>query len=268
MKYIFYILALIPLVTFSQNEKVLTPEMIFNNGDTVFLFGNNVKLRTEPNTSSNVTTLLPINSKITIISKTENSQEFNGMSSFWYEVKTETARGYILGGLIAIEKLSLGNTHFLITLKQKDDNYYAVTRVVRNNETAYTENDFLLNNEIFSVQAFPNKGLKNIDNIIFFNYLSEACGENGGGIYVFYSNNKLIKALDVVSISDAGVYWESEQLVFPLDEDGVTDKIVYKKEELEVVDEESKWSETKTTTAQLTWDGEKLTPDITKKPNK
>lgn len=258
MKHFFYLLVLVPLLVFSQVESVITPEMIFNNGDTVFLFGNNVKLRTEPNTSSDVTTLLPINSKITIISKTDISQEFNGMSSFWYEVETETARGYILGGLIAIEKLSLGNTHFLITLKQKDDNYYVATRVVRNNETTYNENDFLLDNEIFSVMAFSNKGLSDVDNILFFNYLSEACGENGGGIYVFYSNNKLIKALNVVSISDAGVYWENEELIFPSDDNGIPDKIIYKKEEQVVIDEETQWSETKTTTAQLTWDGKKI----------
>lgn len=246
---------------FGQDIKYFSEDFEFVTGDIAYLFGDDVKLRDQPGTTSHVISLLKIGDQIEIVSKTDETMFFEGLESPWYQVKFQDKTGYILGGLISLDKQNHHNLTYLITLKKDDSELFLKTRVIGHGNS-YLENSALLSTHYVSTEAHGNRGLEGVDSIFAINYLSEACGVNGGGIYLFHNGNQLLKAIDYTQVSDAGVYWFYEEYIFPTDEGGRPGKIIYKKETGETIDDETEWVETKKTERLLEWSNDQLIPKI------
>ena len=116
--------------------------------------------------------------------------------------------------------------------------------------------------KITTEEIYDNKGVEGIENIIYVNYIAEACGIDGGGIYFFQINSTMKKVFWVSQISDAGVYWIEEKLIFPTDEKGVKGKIVYEKEIGNYEDEETNWIEINKVRRELEWKDGKILPKL------
>lgn len=261
MKKLIIIFILISKIGFGQNTKYLSENYEFKNGEIAYMFGNDVKLRDQPNAESNVLTLLKIGEQIEIIEKSNSTMQFDGIESPWYKVKTSDKVGFVLGSLISLDKSTNGNLTYLISLKKDGIKLFAKTRILENG-LDFKENESQLMTGEFSIKAIGNKGLESIKSIFKIDYLAESCGVNGGGIYLFYNGMELIKAIEYTRVADADLYWFIEEYIFPNDKDGIKGKIVYKSEFGETKEYETEWTESKTTRRVLEWNGKEIFPKI------
>lgn len=266
MKKLIIIFILILKIGFGQNVKYLSEDYEFKNGEIAYMFGNDVKLREQPNTKSNVLTLLKIGEQIEILEKSDTKMEFDGIESPWYKVKANNKIGFVLGILISLDKVTNTNLTYLISLKKDGFKLFAKTRVLENG-LDFKENISQLITREFSIKAIGNKGLENIKSILKIDYLAESCGANGGGIYLFYDGKNLMKAIDYTQVADAGAYWLIEEYIFPHDKGGKEGKIVYKREHGETKEYETEWVETKLTQRILEWNGKEIFPKIESEDN-
>nr|WP_297916797.1 SH3 domain-containing protein [uncultured Allomuricauda sp.] len=235
----------------------------FKSGDQVYVFGNDVKLRSAPKTESDVLKLLKIGEWVEILEKTEFSWPYKGFDSPFYKVKYDTTEGYILGGLLSLERKTLGYTHYYFAVSREGERSFLNMRHRR--EGTYLEKKIPIPHENFSIQTLGNKGVYGLDDILFINYHSEACMMEGGGIYFFVQNDTIHEVGQLSEISDAGIFHLKEKLIFPKDEDGIPNTILFKKVTQSILDDETEWVQTTIETRKLRWISGKLTPDFREK---
>ena len=254
----------IGVIASAQENRYVHGAYEFQVGSVEYLFGDNVKLRTAPDTNSEVVQLLAIASPLKILEKTKELTPFNGYDSPWYKVNANGKEGYVLGGLIALVSQSIDDERYLAVLKKKDEEQFINTRLVKA-DAPYQELSVKLSGSasgVFRLKTFTNRGLPNVANMVQLDLTSEACGVEGGGIYLFNDGSNFFKAFEYSQISDAGVYWYNENYIFPEDENGVPGKFIYEEEIGSYQDEETNWVEIKKTQRELEWKNGKLTPDL------
>lgn len=77
----FFVIAFFTCATMiAQENRYVHGTYEFKAESTEYLFGDNVKLRVEPTTTSEVIQLLPIASAIKILEKTDITFSFNGLT--------------------------------------------------------------------------------------------------------------------------------------------------------------------------------------------
>ncbi|MEM9363481.1 MAG: SH3 domain-containing protein [Bacteroidota bacterium] len=268
MKANFYITALTFLFTlsfgFSQDDSNFLEDVYdFQPGEQVYLFGNNVKLRSAPKIESEVLELLKIGEWVEIIEKTEYSWPYKGYDSSFYRVKYDTVEGYILGGLLSLERKTVaGNPYFFTFSKEGKRNFLNIRSI---HKGTYTEQKVPLSHTNLSIHVLGNKGIQDVDNILYLDYHAQANGIEDGGIYFFVKNHTLHKIGALSQISDSGLFYQSERFVFPDDEEGIPGVILFRKEKGEMLDEETQWVQTTTETRKLLWVEDKLVPNFRQK---
>jgi len=249
------------LSSWCQDVEYLAANYEFKKNEKPYLFGDNVKLRENTNTESKVLSLIKIGEQIEIIEKTDSVYLLNGIESPWYKVKYKEFIGYIVGGLISLDTAVTNNLTYLISLEKKEKLLLLKTRLLLK-ESDYLENISELKTHQFSIKAYDNRGLNNLESVFLIDYLAESCGINGGGIYLFYDGTTLTKVIDYTQIGDADLYWYMEEYIFPTDKDGVENKILYKREVGETKEYETEWVERKLTERQIEWKDNQLIPKI------
>ncbi|WP_108869158.1 SH3 domain-containing protein [Aquimarina aquimarini] len=239
-------------------------EYIFNVDQAYHMFGDNVKLREAPNTNSETIILLPIGSEVKILEKTKVTYTYKGIVSLWYKVAYKNTIGYVVGGLIAMDKL-VGSTNkedsFLFILSKKDEITSVNVRAINKNKLINELSIRLVGNGGFSIKNEGNKGVKNIRDILIVDNESESCGVDGGKSYLFWNGIKLSNIANTSEISDGDLYHYESKYIFPDDDRGIPNVIVYQEEQGEMKDEETEWYVTIKQQCNLTWDGEKLLPE-------
>ncbi|RYC51821.1 SH3 domain-containing protein [Flagellimonas olearia] len=270
MKARFYTTLLVCIFAFSSIFSQHNPEQAgfgeFQPGQQVYVFGNEVQLRTAPDTSSDVLQKLKIGEWVKIIEKTPNSWPYNGFESPFYKVKYNEMTGYILGGLLSIQRKTLKGTHYYFALSKQGNTVFLNIRHVQ--DGTYWEKKTRLVHTDFKITVLGDKGVPNLDGILFVDYLSNTEDRENGGIYLFPHNHMLTEVVQLSQVSEAGNYYHSENLIFPDDHGGIPDKIFYKKEQGKNLDASSNWIQTAVETRELSWVDGKLIPKYNKKvPN-
>ncbi|MEO9512669.1 MAG: SH3 domain-containing protein [Flavobacteriaceae bacterium] len=267
MKAVFYITILFTLFSITANfgQRLHCPDdkCSFQPGDQVYLFGNDVKLRATPNTASKVLELLKIGEWVEIIEKTDFSWPYNGFDSPFYKVKYDDMTGYILGGLFSLQRKILNGIPYFFAYSKEGTTLFLNIRSIR--AGTYMVNKVPLANANISIKTMGNLGLKDLDGILYIDYYAEACGMEGGGIYFFAHNNTLKKVAQLSQISDAGIFHRYEKFIFPDDKGGIPEKIRFKKEQKQYLDDKTRWTQTTIETRQLTWTQGQLIPDFREK---
>lgn len=268
MKTQFIIFILTTLFVFSlgtaqENYHCVWNECDFKAGDKVYMFGNNVKLRTAPDTKSKTLELLKIGEWVTIIEKTDFSWPYKGFDSPFYKVKYDDMTGYILGGLFSLERKTLNGTNYFFAYSKEGEKTFLDIRHIKNGD--YIENRVQLANSGISIKTMNPMGLENLNGILYIDYHSEACGVEGGGVYFFAHDDGLFKAAELSEISEAGIFYYTEKFIFPDNENGIPGKIVFKKETGEIYDETSNWTKTSFEERELSWVDGKLIPELREK---
>lgn len=67
----------------------------------VYLLGDNVSLRSGPGKQSEVLTVLPIGTHLSLLEQSEDSLQLDGIRSFWYRTEVNGMTGWVWGGMIA-----------------------------------------------------------------------------------------------------------------------------------------------------------------------
>jgi len=240
----------------------------FIENQEVYLYGNNVKLRELPNTNSKIIKLLPVGAKIKIKKITDKKYDYNGIISPWYLVQSDDIEGYIVGGLISLEKhksFYYENAFYVFSMsKEKNNDYnniYINIRFIKDSKISSEIKVNLFGNGYFEILVSDNKGLENAKDIIVIDNYSEACGIDGGKSYIIYNGKKLVHMANTSEIGDGGIYHYNSSFIFPNDEYGKQGVIIYKQENGEMKDEKTNWYITTSQQRDLIWDGKQLIPN-------
>lgn len=126
----------------------------------------------------------------------------------------------------------------------------------------YTSGESELANDIFLIQTYDNRGLERIQSMLFIDYYAEACGVNGGGIYIFNDGEKLIEAMKVATVVDGGSFWFEDGLIFLDDKDGEKGVVIYERKHGQEIDEETQWMKTNINRLNLKWKNGAFSPDV------
>jgi len=100
------------------------------------------------------------------------------------------------------------------------------------------------------------------DDMHCINLLAEACGVDGGEIYLFNEDGRLKPAITVSKVVDGGVFWFSENLTFPDDERTYIEDVYYERELGQSIDEELQITRAVIYNIVLKWEDGKFTPDV------
>lgn len=253
---ILFFLCAVTMVT-AQDPVYHDVNINLETGKKYALFGNDVKFRKSPDVNSKVLALLKIGSEVEILEKTTETIVYNGIDSPFYKVSFGGQIGYILGGLISLEQKQNNVLTYLFAYKKLEFQYQLLVRAVDSND-AFKEEVTTLGATGFSVQLIDNMGLEGIDAILHVQNHPEACGVVGSDIYFFQFGKEFKKAFQTTLFSEAGINWYNEKLIFPEEEDGVKNRIVFKKEQGEYGDEASNEIHIVTTSRELRWENGQL----------
>ncbi len=226
----FLILFLVLQLNGQENQKYIQANGIINNfNKPVRVFGDKVKLRSAPNTQSEVLKILRIGEEITLLTRDiyhSDQLTYNGLKWDWYKVKQGNKIGYILGGLISQETKKIGNSMYVTSLKEEKEGLYLLVRLI-NKKFKYSEIKIRLGTKWseFSIATFNNRGVPNIEDIVHINIKSNF--ENRE-CYLFNDSNKIKKAIELRHHEDGGSYLFHEFITFPNDKEGEHGKIKYR----------------------------------------
>lgn len=253
----------------SEDQRIVRPDYEFEKGSTELLYGDNVVFRSEPSSSSDAIDTLLIGTEVKIIEKSDAKSSINGLEWNWYKVKVGRKTGYILGGLIALDHLHFDDAVYLVTMagvNRRDDDFeyidYKVRTRVLGPTYEYYGHESKLNTDVFYIEATGNRGIEGIGHIFVINLYAEACGVDDGQIYLFNDGLRLIEALRLSVVSEAGAFWYSETVIFPEDEGGWDGVVQYKREYGEPKDEDYNWTKAVVHTLNLKWENDHFTPNI------
>lgn len=235
----------------------------FSTGSYQYLFADKVKLRKQASTDAEVLAILPMNTMIKILGKTEETMDFDGIQSPWYQVAYDGKIGYVLGALIALDRVRSQKTFtdFLVQLKGEVDEYYIKIRTTTDNEN-YEETVFPLLNPDFDIELLSGKTLEGVQNILKIRYISEACGVEGGYTYIVWSDETLQLLADLTDLGDAGIFYVKEELIFPTDEEGIENTLQYRYHRTTYEDESIAWKKTTEVQRNFTWELGKTATEI------
>ena len=113
---------LVATVSFGQEEVVyLYNDVEFEEGSDQVLFGDNVLLRKKPNTEASVLDTLAIGTSITILKKSKETMQQNGVSWNWYKIKCNGQNGYVMGGLISIANATIDGEYYVTSVRKDEE---------------------------------------------------------------------------------------------------------------------------------------------------
>lgn len=230
-------------------------------GDTAFLYGDKVNFREEPNLNSKVVEQLPIGTPLEIL----ESVKYDGVPDVWYKAKYGDKVGYIKGELLSLTKFTGGrnnDTDFYFSRRDHDDRSYLDIRAVRGKELITEFPVLLYGSHSFSLSMSDDRGLAEVDNLFTIDYHAEACGVDGGLTYVWWSYKQFYHLADLSEIGDGGAFYTTETFIFPEDEGGLPDVIIYDKESTEYYDDETEWTITTKEHRVYRWGGDRLIPSF------
>lgn len=236
-----------------------TSECDFQPGDQVYAFGHNIKLRAEPSTSSKILDKLKIGEWVKIIEKTEFSWPYNGFDSPFYKVSYNGMTGYLLGGLLSLEKKTINDQKYFFTYSKKGETTFLNIRTPLHG--SYLEKQIPLKNTQFSIHTMDNRGIPNLDGILYIDYVAHPQSLEDGGVYLFLNHFNLCDAVELSEMRQAGAFYHFEQFIFPDDEGGLVDKVLYKKVWGRNLDLATKWQQSARETRILSWIDGHLSPN-------
>lgn len=241
-------------------------------GQSKFLLYDKVNLRKDASTESELVVTLPIASNLKIVSKHDSTLTINGYEHYWFEVvvldenKNETGvKGYLWGGFFAEKVFESKNdpeVKFLCGINKVKDTewgdqqpYIQIRAVIGQKEMSRLDFEAVGSMTTYrSTKILGNKGLRNVSEILHFNFSDDMCAGAFGDVYVFWDKAILHHAKTLRSGADAPVY-SDEIFYFPDDEKGEDGLVIFYEEEGGDVDENGNELPVSKNTTKLYWTG-------------
>jgi len=213
-------------------------------GKQYFSMVSDANLREKSNTQSTVITKLAIASPVEIISVSSDSLLLRGVKLPWVKVRTKAPgkpeqTGYLWGGFLALASIQTPNeeytpnagVQYLTGVAAYNEEKHQITVQVRaakdGKELAkceFTTNGDLSYYPSFEVvfESFPK-----VKAVLSVNYYYPACGYPSGNNLLFWQeNNQMTKVLETSSVSDGGVFYDTEEFILPSQRGGIGDHII------------------------------------------
>lgn len=217
-------------------------------GSRLYVSARMANLRAAPSATAVLVDSLPCGSKVTVVEAGNSPAAISGLEAPWLKVsyrKDNTDReAFIWLGLLAIDRFESDRTQFLygidrIVPGRKGDEYS--TAVWHISVKALDSSGQLLDKAVFSVQdvdvaasagkMLGSLGLRNAKDILRILFGGEACGIPTNYYYFAWTGRRLLPLPGKMEVSDAGVFYHTETLLFPGEAGGQTDKLILLEEE-------------------------------------
>lgn len=263
-----------------------------DNGIEAIIGAKNCYIREEASINSSLQDSIQIGTKIKVIKNTDNYLNIKGLNLSWVEIEYQknnlTKTGFLWKGFIALGYTTRGSTTFLTTVESK------YTKKVKNENDEYDAEFYKIHikainsdNQIISEKSFSNQlgeslffqnsainswGLKDLKEIYRISFSGEACGIPTYHYYFGWNGKEFLRLPEKMNVGDAGVYYHTEEFVFPKEKGGKPNTIIKNIEEEEEIGEAKDGSYTihkiTISTSYYSWDGTnfKLIKTINKKP--
>ncbi|WP_293907473.1 hypothetical protein [Sphingobacterium sp. UBA5670] len=222
-------------------------------GQQATVFANKAYIRAQPNLKATIIDSLSLGNTVTINSGPLKGNTIKNFYAPWHEISYSDGKvkktGFIWLGLLALGKqIATDGSQYIYgferflkgTNEQESDHFSIVVKLLDSNGNLQAEKSFLF---AYSEQTFsqskllPAMGLQNVKQIIRIEFRGEACGIPSEYNYVAWTGQQLVSLPSRYSVSDAGVFYYDEKILFP-SEHGKNSQIIYKYiEEGDVIDD-------------------------------
>jgi hypothetical protein len=256
---------------FSQDINYIETYKQFTKGDTVYSWAPKTKLFSRPNQNSKLITEVKANVQFVIDTLNEGSYEYELNHPEFYPVQFNGKRVYVLSEQLAEFRLSISKSSVMFFHKKivVDEYLYPQYRMqIRLCQAGeiVSETSIHLRQFLLSTELFDNKGLTDVDRLIFIHFHAQACGEEGGTTILTLKNDLINEIAQTINVGDAGVFGFSSNLIFPTDENGIPGKVIYTSELHKLYDEETEWETITTARRVHEWTGTQIFPEIENNP--
>lgn len=251
----------------------------FNYGnETEAIIGvKNCYIRQDSTANSQLLDSLQIGHKIKVIKNTNKSLNIKGLNLSWVEIEysknNQTKTGFLWKGFVAVGSTTKGNITFLTTIDTKyskkiqrkdyeyEGDFYRISiKAIDSENHIISEKSVskeLSESLYFQNSAISSWGLKDLNSIYRISFSGEACGIPTLHYYFGWNEKEFLLLPEKYDMGDAGVFYHSEEFVFPKEKGGQTNTIIKTIKEAENTDENSNTYDflvTKTT-EYYSWDG-------------
>lgn len=250
----------------------------FLPGNKYYTLVTDANLREKPGTQSNVLTKLPIGTQVTVEEVTTDSFMLRGVKMPWLKVRCQpagaaTVSGYIWAGFMALAYIQTPDEEYAL-----NRGVLYLTGVAAYNEATHqltvqvrialagkelSKAEFTTGGDIFYYPEFTLhfEPFNKVKAVLSVNYAFPACGYVSGDNLLFWQeNNQLIKVLETNSVSEAGLFYESEEYLLPSQRGGIGDHVLVIKDSSSFEEKGDDLARTKQTYAITIykWNGSKL----------
>lgn len=259
MKALWTALLLLMLQFFTAQENEVYADGIFGfeENKTQKIFTDWTRVRLDPTVNAQIVDSLQTNQQIMILKKEEDVLKLGERAANWYKISYQkgenTVEGYIWGGNLCVGYRNKNGYDFLFGLSKTIDRKNKEFNETEKQNIAgikVLEGSMLLDDVYFdtgkgeelssaSFNIESSHKLQNVEFTLKASVSGEACGIAGYDQYVLFKDKKLITLPQLMNVGDAGVFYHSEEYIFPNDKGGIPNAFILKVEDMEV-DEKDK----------------------------
>lgn len=211
----------------------------YEKGNQAIVSASMANVRSKPSLKGAVTDSLECGTGVQITSNPVNLTKLKGLDAPWFGVRYKKdgkeKTGFIWGGVLAIgSSADADGRIFLFGVHQEKEREEMVQQqvsvIVLNAERKIlTEKQFwrqVSGQSYYTCKLIGALGLKAVDNIFRMEFSGEACGIATNYFYYAWNGNELLELPGKTKVSDAGVYYYTENLLFPSEHKGKDDLII------------------------------------------
>ncbi len=212
-----------------------------NQYEERYVFVDVARIRSKPQIDSKIQDKVLLGQSVMLIEKTTENYQLNGFKEYWYKVKykkdNRVKEGYIWGGLISqkVVKYRNGIILFGVYSFKEELGYVSGLKYISDNQLiskiSFSLNCSLCPMEIpaCDIEYYDNLGYPGIQNVLKVSFSAVPSFEkNNRNIVLINSGQLHLMAAEYFS-GEGGVGSESEVYIFPAEQGGVIDTILYRR---------------------------------------
>lgn len=229
------------------------------NGMEAVIGVKNCYIRQDASSNSQLLDSLQIGHKIKVLKNTNENLNIKGLNLSWVEIEysknNQIKTGFLWKGFIAVGSTTKENTTFLTTIdakfskkiKQEDTEYegefYRISvKAIDTKSQIISEKSFskqLSESHYFQNSTTGSWGLKNVANVYRISFSGQACGIPTYHYYFGWNGKDFLLLPEKYDVGDAGVFYHTEEFVFPKEKGGQPNTIIKNITEAENKDDNS-----------------------------
>lgn len=246
------LLLMLQFFTAQENEVYADGIFSFEENKTQKIFTDWTRVRLDPGVNAQIVDSLQVNQQVMILKKENAVLKLGERNANWYKISYQkgenTLEGYIWGGNLCVGYRNKNGYDFLFGLSKTIDRKNKEINEIEKQNIAgikVLEGNTLIDEVYFdtgrgeelSSAAFnieSNHKLQNVEFTLKAMVSGEACGIASYDQYVLFKGKKLIALPQLTNVGDAGVFYHSEEFIFPNDKGGIPNAFILKVEDMEV----------------------------------